>query len=205
MLLTMKVYVEGMRSLLYYVGHLEDRRLTAADPGARDRYQGLIDFLIPIAKGYVTERACEVCNLGIQIYGGYGYIREYPVEQLLRDCRITPIYEGTNGIRHGPGPQAWPEPGPSDDGSAAEIQAILPPQRPAHGPFAESVTGGEPRCRHALGAAALSDKVLTAFVCGTPSSRSAEAAMAWMLCGGPGSLRKACRRRQGQGRLLKAS
>jgi hypothetical protein len=40
-----------------------------------------------------------VCDLGIQVYGGYGYIKEYPVEQLLRDCRITPIYEGTNGIQ----------------------------------------------------------------------------------------------------------
>jgi hypothetical protein len=58
-----------------------------------------VDLLIPIAKGYVTDRALEVCNLAIQVYGGYGYIKEYPVEQLLRDCRITPIYEGTNGIQ----------------------------------------------------------------------------------------------------------
>ncbi|MCJ7772708.1 MAG: acyl-CoA dehydrogenase, partial [Desulfobacterales bacterium] len=64
----------------------------------RIKYQGLVDFLIPIAKGYVTDRSFEVCNHGVQVYGGYGYIKEYPMEQLVRDCRITMIYEGTNGI-----------------------------------------------------------------------------------------------------------
>ncbi len=63
------------------------------------KYQGMIDLLIPVAKGYVTDKAFEVCSLGVQVYGGYGYIKEYPMEQLLRDCRITPIYEGTNGIQ----------------------------------------------------------------------------------------------------------
>jgi hypothetical protein len=47
----------------------------------------------------VTDKAFEVCSLGVQVYGGYGYIKEYPMEQLLRDCRITQIYEGTNGIQ----------------------------------------------------------------------------------------------------------
>ncbi|RTZ97918.1 MAG: acyl-CoA dehydrogenase [Deltaproteobacteria bacterium] len=99
MLLTMKAYVEGMRSLLYYVGFLEDLKEVATDPDEREKYQGMIDFLIPICKGYVTDRAFDVCSLGVQVYGGYGYIRDYPQEQLLRDCRITMIYEGTNGIQ----------------------------------------------------------------------------------------------------------
>jgi hypothetical protein len=99
MLLTMKVYVEGMRSLLYYVAFLEDLKAVATDPAEREKYQGMIDFLIPISKGYVTDRSFEVCSLGVQAYGGYGYIKEYPQEQLLRDCRITMIYEGTNGIQ----------------------------------------------------------------------------------------------------------
>jgi alkylation response protein AidB-like acyl-CoA dehydrogenase len=98
-LLTMKVYVDGMRSLLYYLAWCADRRDISEDPEEKDRYQGIIDVLIPIAKGYGTDRALEVCSQGIQVYGGYGYIREYPMEQLLRDCRITPIYEGTNGIQ----------------------------------------------------------------------------------------------------------
>ena len=99
MLLTMKAYVEGMRSLLYYVGVCDDWIRIADSDEEKNKYQGIIDLLIPIAKGYVTDRAFDVCNLGVQIYGGYGYIREYPMEQLLRDCRITPIYEGTNGIQ----------------------------------------------------------------------------------------------------------
>jgi len=99
MLLTMKVYVEGMRSLIYYVGNCEDKIHVADSEEEKAKLQGIIDFLIPIAKGYVTDRAFDVCNLGVQVYGGYGYIKEYPMEQLLRDCRITPIYEGTNGIQ----------------------------------------------------------------------------------------------------------
>ena len=99
MLLMMKAYVEGMRSLLYYVGNCEDKLQISDQEAQRARYQGLIDLLIPIAKGYVTDKAFEVCSLGVQVYGGYGYIREYPMEQLLRDCRITQIYEGTNGIQ----------------------------------------------------------------------------------------------------------
>jgi alkylation response protein AidB-like acyl-CoA dehydrogenase len=99
MLLTMKAYVEGMRSLLYYIGNCQDKMQISDQEAQKGKYQGLIDLLIPIAKGYVTDKAFEVCSLGIQVYGGYGYIREYPMEQLLRDCRITQIYEGTNGIQ----------------------------------------------------------------------------------------------------------
>jgi len=99
MLLTMKSYVEGMRSLLYYVGMCEDRIHITDSEADQAKYQGIIDLLIPIAKGYVSDRAFDVCNLGVQIFGGYGYIKEYPMEQLLRDCRITPIYEGSNGIQ----------------------------------------------------------------------------------------------------------
>jgi alkylation response protein AidB-like acyl-CoA dehydrogenase len=98
-LMTMKVYVEGMRSLLYYVGGLEDRLKLSDKKQDRERYQGMVDLLIPIAKGYVTDKSFEVCNHGLQIFGGYGYIKDYPQEQLLRDCRITMIYEGTNGIQ----------------------------------------------------------------------------------------------------------
>jgi len=99
MLMIMKVYVESLRSLSSYIAHCFDRIKTAEDDDEKERLQGIVDFLIPIQKAYTTERAMDVCSLGIQIYGGYGYINEYPVEQLFRDCRITPIYEGTNGIQ----------------------------------------------------------------------------------------------------------
>jgi len=99
MLMIMKVYVESLRSLSLYLASCFDRVVTATDPDEKTRWQGLIDFLIPIQKAYTSERGFEVCSLAVQVYGGYGYIRDYPVEQLLRDCRITPIYEGTNGIQ----------------------------------------------------------------------------------------------------------
>ncbi len=95
----MKTASEGMRSLLFYVGFLEDRITVSTDDTDKARYQGLIDVLIPVAKGYVSDRAFEICSMGLQVFGGYGYTKEYPQEQLLRDCRITQIYEGTNGIQ----------------------------------------------------------------------------------------------------------
>ncbi len=99
MLITMKVYTEGMRSLLYYIANCEDVKVVTDSDDEKARMQGIIDVLIPIAKGYGTDRSFDVTNLGVQVYGGYGYIKEYPVEQLMRDCRITQIYEGTNGLQ----------------------------------------------------------------------------------------------------------
>jgi hypothetical protein len=98
-LISMKAYVDGMRALLYYTGMLFDRVKTAATDEERSTWDGLIELLTPIVKAYCTDRAFEVCAQGIQIYGGYGFIHEYPQEQLLRDCKITSIYEGTNGIQ----------------------------------------------------------------------------------------------------------
>ncbi len=98
-LLTMKVYVEGMRSLLYYAVFCADLARIAQTEQEKAKYQGFVDFLTPIVKGYMTDRAFEICSQAVQVYGGYGYIKDYPVEQLLRDCRITMIYEGTNGIQ----------------------------------------------------------------------------------------------------------
>jgi len=189
MLMLMKVYVEGMRSLIFYVGHLEDCLHTAADPDAKAKYQGMIDFLIPIAKGYVTDRSCEVCNLGIQVYGGYGYIREYPMEQLLRDCRITPIYEGTNGIQAMDllGRKLGQNKGRPIMDLLGEIQAALAAAKavPRTTPFAETVEGmlnklGEVAMH--MGAAAMSDKVLTAFAFAHPFLEvCGDVVMAWML------------------------
>jgi len=99
MLLKMKSLVEGMRSLLYYHGYLDDLKHISNDPAEITKIQGMIELLTPIVKGYVTDRAFEVCSEGIQVFGGYGFISDYPQEQLLRDCRITQIYEGTNGIQ----------------------------------------------------------------------------------------------------------
>ena len=99
MLLNMKSTTEAMRSLLFYVGYMEDMIRVAQTDEERSRFQGIIDVLIPVAKGYITDRAFELCSDGVQVFGGYGFTKEYPQEQLLRDCKITQIYEGTNGIQ----------------------------------------------------------------------------------------------------------
>jgi alkylation response protein AidB-like acyl-CoA dehydrogenase len=99
MLIWNKAYVDGMRSFMYYTAQCFDLAETAADESAREKYQGLVEILTPIIKAYCTEKGCEVCSQSVQVYGGYGYTGEYPVEQYMRDCRITPIYEGTNGIQ----------------------------------------------------------------------------------------------------------
>ena len=98
-LLNMKVYTEGMRSLIYYYGKCLDIVHTTVDEQLKTDTADLVEVLTPIVKGYITDKSLEVCSHGIQIYGGYGYIREYPVEQLMRDSRIFMIYEGTNGIQ----------------------------------------------------------------------------------------------------------
>ena len=98
-LLEMKVFVEGARSLLYYVNYCADMAKIAETEEEKAKYEGFIEVLTPVAKGYVTDRAFEACSQAIQVFGGYGYIEEYPVSQLMRDCRITMLYEGTNGVQ----------------------------------------------------------------------------------------------------------
>ncbi|MBU4317617.1 MAG: acyl-CoA dehydrogenase [Proteobacteria bacterium] len=98
-LITMKAYVEGMRSLLYFISYCQDMTKVTDNLDEKEKYEAMIEVLTPIAKGYVSDRAFEMCNHGLQVYGGYGFIKDYPMEQLVRDCRITMIYEGTNGIQ----------------------------------------------------------------------------------------------------------
>ncbi len=94
MLMTQKALVEGCRALGYYTA----MQLDAALHGDQ-RADGLVALLTPICKGFFTERGSEVTDLGVQCFGGHGYIREHGMEQLSRDVRITRIYEGTNGIQ----------------------------------------------------------------------------------------------------------
>ncbi len=99
MLLWMKAQVEGNRSLNYYVAMCMDKAEIAENDEEKERLNDRISILTPICKAYTSEKSCEVCTMGIQVYGGYGACREYPMEQLLRDCRISTIYEGTTGIQ----------------------------------------------------------------------------------------------------------
>jgi hypothetical protein len=99
MLMWMKAHVEGMRSFIYFVNTLFDRMACTNDEVEQVFCQGLIDLLTPVIKSYCSDRGFDVCTEAVQVYGGYGYICDYPVEQLLRDCKIASIYEGTNGIQ----------------------------------------------------------------------------------------------------------
>jgi len=99
MLLWMKSQIEGLRSLNLYVAYLMDQVACSEDKDEKKRLNGLISMLTPICKAQTTERANEVCAMAVQTYGGYGACQDYPVEQLLRDNRISTIYEGTTGIQ----------------------------------------------------------------------------------------------------------
>jgi len=98
MLLTMKAYVEGCRGLAYFTSSCIDRAsVTEADD--RRRWQGLVELLTPIVKAYSTDKSWVVTALAMQCAGGYGYCADYPFERLARDCKVTTIFEGTNGIQ----------------------------------------------------------------------------------------------------------
>ena len=99
MLLTQKAFVEGGRVLCFLTGREIDSAQLNPDEAARRRSQDLVAFLTPIVKAFLTEAAMEVTSLAVQIHGGHGFIRQTGVEQFMRDARITPIYEGTNGVQ----------------------------------------------------------------------------------------------------------
>lgn len=99
MLLTMKAFNEGNRALAYFTAQLLDVAHLSDDPAQRQEADNLLAFLTPICKAFMTETGLEVTNHGMQVFGGHGFIREWGMEQLVRDCRIAPIYEGTNGIQ----------------------------------------------------------------------------------------------------------
>ena len=95
MLLTMKAQVEAMRALCYWVAANLDRARRAGDADAQAR----VDLLIPVVKAWCSDLGVEIASLGVQIHGGMGFIEETGAAQLLRDSRIAPIYEGSNGIQ----------------------------------------------------------------------------------------------------------
>jgi len=99
MLLTMKARAEAVRALAYFNAAAVDRGVHGADEDARRAARGLADLLTPLTKSYATDTGVEVSSLAIQVYGGMGFIEETGAAQHLRDARITPIYEGTNGIQ----------------------------------------------------------------------------------------------------------
>lgn len=99
MLLTMKSHIEAMRGLLYLDAANLDRAKHSADEDSREAASDLAALLTPISKAWSTDLGCELTDLGVRIFGGMGFVEETGVAQHLRDARIAPIYEGTNGIQ----------------------------------------------------------------------------------------------------------
>jgi alkylation response protein AidB-like acyl-CoA dehydrogenase len=102
MLLTQKAIAEGGRAMIYAAAQTADLMFNAAyekDHAAYEYHDNKLGFYTPILKGFLTEMGLEAANLGMQVFGGHGYIHEHGMEQIARDARIATLYEGTTGIQ----------------------------------------------------------------------------------------------------------
>ncbi|MBN2418145.1 MAG: acyl-CoA dehydrogenase, partial [Deltaproteobacteria bacterium] len=99
MLLMMKAYTEGIRALILYTSYCMDMELISGDKHEKKKWADLTAFLTPVAKAYGSDMSFRVTEAAMQVYGGYGYMKDYPVEQFLRDEKVHSIFEGTNGIQ----------------------------------------------------------------------------------------------------------
>jgi len=99
MLMMQKVISEGGRAMIYYTAKIVDDISIAKSEEERKAADDRLGFITPILKAFLTELGCESANHGLQIFGGHGYIKEWGMEQIVRDARIATIYEGTTGIQ----------------------------------------------------------------------------------------------------------
>ena len=98
-LMNMKSLIEGQRSLAFWVSQQIDVSLNHSDPKIKEQANDLVSLMTPLIKSFFTDIGMEITNDSIQVFGGYGYTKDQGIEQLFRDNRITPIYEGTNSIQ----------------------------------------------------------------------------------------------------------
>ena len=99
MLLRQRAIVEGARSLCYLAGYIYDLSLYANTEEEKKKYHNSLELITPIVKAWCSDMGYNSIVLSVQTYGGYGFTKDYPVEQMLRDSKIASIYEGTNGIQ----------------------------------------------------------------------------------------------------------
>jgi len=99
MILTMRAFTEGARALILLTAFNADLAHRHPDKQVQQDADDFVQLMTPIVKAYLTDMGSEVANLAVQVYGGYGYIKDYGVEQYVRDARIAQIYEGTNGVQ----------------------------------------------------------------------------------------------------------
>ena len=98
-LMTIRAYVEGCRALSGWVATALDLETKSQDPARRQEAEDFVAMMTPVVKALFTDLSVELSSMAIQVYGGHGYIRDHGMEQLMRDARITMIYEGANGIQ----------------------------------------------------------------------------------------------------------
>jgi len=99
MLLTQKAFAEGGRAMLYYAACYGDTAISGKTEKEQQAADDVLGMLTPILKAFLTETGCESANLGMQVFGGHGFINEWGMEQIARDTRISTLYEGTTGIQ----------------------------------------------------------------------------------------------------------
>ena len=189
MLMWMKSHVDGMRSLLYYGAHLLDLEKLADTATEREYYGNLLSLLTPVIKSFCTDCGFEVCSEAMQVLGGYGYTKDFPIEQHLRDVRIAAIYEGTNGIQAMDllARKLGMQKGMVFMNYLQEIQKTVTRAKdsPATADLADKVKKiadklGETAMH--MGKTAMSPEFKTAFLHATPFQRAmGEVTLAWML------------------------
>ena len=99
MLLTQRAIAEGGRAMVTYASQFADLYVGGKTQQSRDEAEERLGFCTPILKGFITEQGVIAANHGVQVFGGHGYIKEWGMEQILRDSRIATLYEGTTGIQ----------------------------------------------------------------------------------------------------------
>ena len=99
MLLWMKSHTEALRAMIYFAAWCEDMVRATRDTVEQEKWHGMVEFLTPLIKSHGADIGFQVADQSIMVHGGYGYIKEYPVEQILRDVKVAAIFEGTNGIQ----------------------------------------------------------------------------------------------------------
>ena len=189
MLLKMKSYVEGLRSLVYYIAFCFDKKEMTSDEKEAEHYSNLVEILTPLVKAYSSEKGFDVCVEAMQVFGGYGYTKEYPVEQMVRDCKIASIYEGANGIQAMDflGRKIAGNKGLMLDALTNEIRATILTAK-AHDNLKElaikleaAVILLETTCKN-TGKAMFSKHMASAFACAHPLlEATGDIIMAWML------------------------
>ncbi len=189
MLMWMKSHVDGMRSLIYYGAHLMDMEELATTIEEGEYYQNLLSLLTPVIKSFCSDRGFDVCSEAMQVFGGYGYTKDFPIEQHLRDVKIAAIYEGTNGIQAMDllARKLGMKKGVVFMNYLQEIQKTV--SRAKDSPATEDLANKVKKIADKLGETAMhmgktamSPKFKTAFVHATPFQEAmGEVTLAWML------------------------